>query len=38
MKLRGIDRVVDIGSSNSITLLWDGYDIVRNLSRVINEE
>ena len=38
MKLKGIDRVVDIGKSNSITLLWDGYDIIRTLSRVINDE
>ncbi len=38
MKLKGIDRVVDVGKSNSITLLWDGYDIIRTLSRVINDE
>ena len=37
-KLAGIDRVVEIGKSNSITLLWDGYDIVRSLSRIINNE
>ena len=38
MNLKGIDRVVDIGNSNSISLLWDGYDIIRSLSRVINNE
>ncbi len=38
MNLRGVDRVVDIGKSNSITLLWDGYDVVRSLSRIINNE
>ena len=38
MRLCGIDRVVDIGNANSITLLWDGYDVVRSLSRIINNE
>ena len=37
-RLCGIDRVVDIGNANSITLLWDSYDVVRSLSRIINNE
>lgn len=31
----GIDRVVPIGSSMNFTLTWDGYDLVRTLSRSI---
>lgn len=37
-RLCGIDRVVDVGKANSITLLWDSYDVVRSLSRIINNE
>ncbi len=35
-KPRGIDRVVPIGSSMSFTLVWDGYDLIRKLSRIVN--
>lgn len=31
----GIDRVVPIGESMNFTLVWDGYDLIRTLSRVI---
>ena len=31
----GIDRVVPIGSSMDFTLTWDGYDLIRTLSRSI---
>ena len=31
----GIDRIVDIGKTLEIGLLWDGYDVVRELSRII---
>lgn len=31
----GIDRVVPIGNSMDFSLIWDGYDLVRNLSREI---
>ena len=31
----GIDRVVPIGSSMNFTLTWDGYDLIRTLSRSI---
>lgn len=34
--LRGIDRVVSVGKAIDMDLIWDGYDIVRSLSRHIN--
>lgn len=33
--LNGIDRVVPIGHTLDINLIWDGWDIIRSLSRVI---
>ena len=33
-KLQGIDRVVPIGQALDISLFWDGYDIIRMLTRV----
>lgn len=33
---RGIDRVVPIGQSLHMSLDWDGYDIIRSLTRGIN--
>lgn len=33
--LTGIDRIVPIGKTLDIDLVWDGYDIVGNLSRII---
>jgi hypothetical protein len=33
--LRGIDRIVPVGSALDIGVMWDGYDIVRTLSRVL---
>tara|TARA_Y100000591_G_C21693982_1_gene624652 strand:- start:444 stop:956 length:513 start_codon:yes stop_codon:yes gene_type:complete len=35
-KIKGIDRVVPIGQGLAIDLYWDGYDVVRSLSRIIN--
>ncbi len=32
---RGIDRIVPIGKTMDFTLLWDGYDLVRSLTRGI---
>lgn len=32
----GIDRVVPIGLSMNFTLVWDGYDLIRSLSRIVN--
>lgn len=33
-KLIGIDRIVPIGSALDISIIWDGYDLVRTLSRI----
>ena len=33
--LLGIDRIVPIGQAMDIGVIWDGYDIVRSLSRVL---
>lgn len=33
--IHGIDRVVDVGKTLEIGLFWDGYDVVRGLSRRI---
>lgn len=35
--LRGIDRVVSVGSALDIGVFWDGYDLVRQFSRIIGE-
>ena len=32
--IKGIDRVVPIGSSLNMNLMWDGYDIINILSRI----
>ena len=32
---KGIDRIVPVGQTLNINLTWDGYDIVKMLSRVI---
>jgi hypothetical protein len=34
--LLGIDRIVPIGQAMDMTVIWDGYDIVKNLSRIID--
>lgn len=33
-QLRGIDRIVPIGHTTDFDLVWDGYDLIRTLSRV----
>lgn len=33
--IEGIDRIVPVGSGLNLDLMWDGYDIIRTLSRVI---
>jgi len=33
-ELFGIDRIVPIGSAMDISVIWDGYDLVRTLSRI----
>ena len=32
-KPRGIDRIVPIGKSMDFSLIWDGYDLIRQMSR-----
>ena len=32
----GIDRFVPLGSALNISVIWDGYDIVRTLSRIVD--
>ena len=33
---RGIDRIVPIGKAMDIDVVWDGHDLVRELSRIVN--
>ena len=33
---KGIDRVVQIGHSMDFSLIWDGHDLIREMSRIIN--
>ncbi len=35
-KLRGIDRIVPVGKALDIGVIWDGYDLVRVLSRIVS--
>ncbi|MCR5667283.1 MAG: hypothetical protein K6G01_10690 [Eubacterium sp.] len=37
-KRKGVDRIVPIGKALDITVYWDGYDIIRELSRIITLE
>jgi hypothetical protein len=32
---RGIDRVVPVGKTMDFSLTWDGYDLIRSLSRAV---
>jgi hypothetical protein len=34
-RLRGIDRVVPVGRALDMNVVWDGYDVVASLSRVV---
>ena len=34
-RLRGVDRIVPIGKAMDIGIIWDGYDLVRMLSRMV---
>ena len=34
-RLPGIDRIVPVGKALDMDVIWDGYDIVRSLSRII---
>lgn len=33
---KGIDRFVPMGKSMDFTLVWDGYDLITTLSRIVN--
>ena len=33
--LLGVDRIVPIGKSLEIDLVWDGYDVIKSLSREV---
>lgn len=33
---QGVDRAVPMGKSMDFTLVWDGYDLIRELSRIVN--
>lgn len=35
-EIKGIDRIVPIGKAMDIDVIWDGHDLIRELSRVIN--
>lgn len=35
-RLSGIDRIVPVGRSLDIEVIWDGFDIVKGLSRIID--
>lgn len=35
-RLRGIDRIVPVGRALNMDIVWDGYDIVESLSRLID--
>ena len=35
-RLAGIDRIVPIGSALDMGVIWDGYDIIRTLSRIVD--
>ena len=34
-RLSGIDRIVPIGKALDMNIIWDGYDLMRSLSRII---
>ncbi|MDR1965623.1 MAG: hypothetical protein LBQ36_02830 [Synergistaceae bacterium] len=34
--LKGIDRIAPVGSALDIGVMWDGFDIIRTLSRVVD--
>lgn len=37
-RMKGIDRITPIGKAMDIGVIWDGYDLVRMLSRIVNVE
>ena len=37
-KVRGVDRIVPVGRAMDIDVIWDGFDLVRVLARVVRVE
>ena len=35
-RLVGIDRIVPVGKTSDFSLVWDGYDLIETMSRLIN--
>ena len=35
-KLHGVDRIVPVGKALDISLIWDGIEVINNLSRIID--
>lgn len=33
--VRGVDRVVPLGQTNGLSFVWDGYDLIRTMSRIV---
>ena len=31
----GIDRIVPVGNATSFSFIWDGYDLIRQMSRMV---
>ncbi len=36
--VRGVDRIVPMGHAQEFSLIWDGYDIIGNLSRIVSHQ
>ena len=34
--LSGIDRIVPVGKTSDFSLVWDGYDLIKSMSRIIS--
>lgn len=35
--VNGVDRVVPVGKTMDFSLIWDGYDLIRSMSRVVDK-
>jgi hypothetical protein len=36
--LSGIDRIVPVGKALDMGVIWDGYDLIRTMSRIVNTQ
>ena len=36
--VRGVDRIVELGETNRLNLLWDGFDLICEMSRIVEVE